>query len=54
MKENGIILLEIGFGQIQSVKNIFERRGYKNFLKEKDLQGIIRVVGFKLKKNFES
>ena len=27
---------------------------YKVFLKEKDLQGIIRVVGFKLKKNFES
>ena len=26
----------------------------KIFLKEKDLQVIIRVVGFKLKKNFES
>ena len=53
LKENGIILLEIGFGQIQSVKNIFERRGYKNFLKEKDLQGIVRVVGFKLKKTLK-
>ena len=49
LKENGIILLEIGFGQIDSVKKIFEKMGYKNFLKEKDLQGIIRVVGFKLK-----
>ena len=47
LKKNGIILLEIGFGQINSVKKIFERKGYKFFLKEKDLQGIIRVVGFK-------
>ena len=54
LKQNGIILLEIGFGQINSVKKIFEKMGYKIFLKEKDLQGIIRVVGFKLKKNFES
>ena len=49
LKQNGIILLEIGFGQINSVKKIFEKMGYKIFLKEKDLQGIIRVVGFKLK-----
>ena len=48
LKQNGIILLEIGFGQINSVKKIFEKMGYKFFLKEKDLQGIIRVVGFKL------
>ena len=54
LKQNGIILLEIGFGQKNSVKKIFEKMGYKFFLKEKDLQGIIRVVGFKLKKNFES
>ena len=49
LKQNGIILLEIGFGQINSVKKIFEEMGYKIFLKEKDLQGITRVVGFKLK-----
>ena len=49
LKQNGIILLEIGFGQIKSVEKIFEKMGYKIFLKEKDLQGIIRVVGFKLK-----
>ena len=54
LKQNGIILLEIGFGQINPVKKIFEKMGYKIFLKEKDLQGISRVVGFKLKKNFES
>ena len=53
LKENGIILLEIGFGQINSVKNIFEKMGYETFLKEKDLQGIIRVVGFKLKKTLK-
>ena len=47
LKQNGIILLEIGFGQINSVKKIFEEMGFKIFLKEKDLQGIIRVVGFK-------
>ena len=49
LKPNGVILLEIGFGQVSSVKKIFEKMGYKTFLKEKDLQGIIRVVGFKLK-----
>tara|TARA_B100001248_G_scaffold1953_1_gene1514 strand:- start:1288 stop:2157 length:870 start_codon:yes stop_codon:yes gene_type:complete len=50
LKENGIILLEIGFGQINSVRKIFEEKGFKTFLKEKDLQGIIRVVGFKINK----
>jgi len=49
LKQNGIILLEIGFGQINPVEKIFEEMGYKIFLKEKDLQGIIRVVGFNLK-----
>ena len=49
LKQNGIILLEIGFGQINPVEKIFEKMGHKIFLKEKDLQGIIRVVGFKLK-----
>tara|TARA_B100000242_G_scaffold182759_1_gene131232 strand:- start:91 stop:966 length:876 start_codon:yes stop_codon:yes gene_type:complete len=54
LNPNGIIILEIGFGQVDSVKKIFEKMGYKIFLKEKDLQGIFRVVGFKLKKNFEN
>ena len=49
LKQDGIILLEIGYGQINSVKKIFEKMDYKIFLKEKDLQGITRVVGFKLK-----
>ncbi len=49
LKQNGMVLLEIGFGQINPVKKIFEKKGYKIFLKEKDLQGIIRVVGLKLK-----
>ena len=47
LKQNGMVLLEIGVGQINPVKKIFEKKGYKIFLKEKDLQGIIRVVGFK-------
>ena len=50
LKKNGVILLEIGFGQINSIKKIFERWGYEIILKEKDLQGIIRVVGFKINK----
>ena len=53
LKENGIIFIEIGYGQINSVKKIFEKLGFKIFLKEKDLQGIIRVVGFKLKKTLK-
>ena len=53
LKQNGIVLLEIGFGQINPVKKIFEKMGYKIFLKEKDLQGIIRVVGFKLNKTLK-
>ena len=53
LKQDGIILLEIGYGQINSVKKIFEKMDYKIFLKEKDLQGIIRVVGFKLKKTLK-
>ena len=53
LKQNGIILLEIGYGQIHSVDKIFTKEGYKIFLKEKDLQGIIRVVGFKLKKTLK-
>ena len=53
LKQNGIILLEIGYGQIHSVDKIFTKEGYKIFLKEKDLQGIIRVVGFKLNKTLK-
>ena len=53
LKPNGFILLEIGFGQVNSAKKIFEKMGYKIFLKEKDLQGILRVVGFKLKKTLK-
>ena len=35
LKQNGIILLEIGFGQINSVKKIFEKMGLSNFFKRK-------------------
>ena len=53
LKQKGIILLEIGFGQIHSVEKIFEKEGYEIFLKEKDLQGITRVVGLNLKKTLK-
>ncbi len=49
LKKNGIICLEIGFGQFRSVNKIFEENGFKCVLKEKDLQGIVRVVVYKYK-----
>ncbi len=46
LNNDGIIILEMGFGQHHSIKKIFNRRGYKTILEEKDLQGVNRVVGF--------
>ncbi len=46
LNDFGIILFEIGFGQLNLVKKIFKDEGFKTFLEEKDLQGINRVVGF--------
>ena len=46
----GVIIMEIGFGQLDSVKKIFRMKGFTTILEEKDLQGINRVVGFKFKK----
>jgi release factor glutamine methyltransferase len=48
LKKDGIIFLEIGFGQLNSVKKIFRNFGYKTILEEKDLQDINRVVGYTL------
>lgn len=53
LKKNGLILLELGQGQLNRVSKIFNRFGYQTILEEKDLQGINRVVGYKLK-NIES
>ena len=48
-KKDGMICLEIGLGQKESVDKIFNEFGYKKILEEKDLQDIHRVVVYKLK-----
>ncbi len=50
LNDRGVIIMEIGFGQLNSVKRIFRTKGFTTILEEKDLQGINRVVGFKFKK----
>ena len=49
VNKNSKICLEIGLGQSNSVTKIFDRYGFKLILEEKDLQGINRVVVYKLK-----
>lgn len=46
---NGIICLELGIDQLDSVNKIFNNFGYQTILEEKDLQDIHRVVVYKLK-----
>lgn len=41
---NGYIAFEIGLGQSEKVKNLFEKYGYKNISITKDLAGIDRVI----------
>ena len=42
-------ILEIGIGQLKQVDNIFLNQGFRRILKEKDLQGIDRVVVYQYK-----
>ena len=49
VNKNSKICLEIGLGQSNSVTKIFDRYCFKLILEEKDLQGINRVVVYKLK-----
>ncbi len=49
LNKNGIICLELGSKQLNSVNKIFYNLGYETILEEKDLQGINRVVVYKLK-----
>ena len=49
IKYDGLIVLEIGIGQLKQVDDIFLNQGFKRILKEKDLQGIDRVVVYKYK-----
>ena len=49
LKLGGVICLEIGFGQRDSVNQIFKEKGFELILEEKDLQDIPRVVVYKMK-----
>ena len=49
LKKDGFVILEIGIGQLKQVDNIFLNQGFRRILKEKDLQGIDRVVVYQYK-----
>ena len=49
IKKDGFIILEIGKGQLKEVDKIFSNQGFRRILKEKDLQGIDRVVVYQYK-----
>lgn len=42
--ENGMMFFEIGIGQQNDVRHIFDLNGFKNIREYKDLNGIIRVL----------
>ena len=44
LNKNGYIAFEIGLGQSDKVKFLFEKYGYKNITITKDLAGIDRVI----------
>lgn len=44
LKKNGIIAVEVGAGQSDSVIAMFEEKGFRNVRSEKDYSGIERVV----------
>ncbi len=49
LRGGGMVCLELGKGQINRVDKIFGKAGFNAILKEKDLQGISRVVVYKIK-----
>ena len=48
LNKDGILCFEIGKGQLIFINKIFYKNGFKLIYKEKDLQGIDRVVVYKL------
>lgn len=50
LKDKGYLLLEIGQGQAQNVKKIFEKQGFIHTATLSDLAGIARVVVFSKEK----
>ena len=49
LKPNGYLVLEIGKNQLDMIDEIFKSRSFEMILKEKDLQGIDRVVVYQYK-----
>ena len=49
LKKDGFVILEIGIDQLKQVDKIFVNQGFRRILKEKDLQGIDRVVVYQYK-----
>jgi len=49
LKPNGYIVCEIGKNQLKSIDKIFIENKFERILKEKDLQGIDRIVVYKYK-----
>jgi release factor glutamine methyltransferase len=49
LKENGIIILEIGAGQQSDVSEIFGSHEFQPFGQKQDLGGHVRALAFKLR-----
>ena len=45
LKENGVLLFEIGYDEGENVVNIMKENGFKDIFLKKDLSGNDRVVG---------
>ncbi|NOY06201.1 MAG: peptide chain release factor N(5)-glutamine methyltransferase [Chlorobi bacterium] len=46
LRPGGAVMLEIGMGQADSVREIFTREGLRPFHRQTDLAGIDRILGF--------
>lgn len=44
LKKDGYLIFEIGINQFEKVMEIMEKKGFKNVVCKKDLNGIIRVI----------
>lgn len=47
LKENGMILMEIGFSQAEKVKSLFENSGWREVTVHQDYAGLDRIVAAK-------
>lgn len=54
LKPNGYIVCEIGKNQLKSIDKIFIENRFERILKEKDLQGIDRIVVYKYKQKINT